>query len=243
MRPGELRARGFRGLRIIPDVHGEAVAFRHAIEGAQAQGLFVVQLGDLTDYGPDSPGCLRLAFALRDAGSGLFLLGNHDHKLRRALRGADVRSPPDALPLTLAQLGEATDGEALAARAIAEIAQAPAWWRCGPLLCVHAAYHPAMIEEPPPPEAGARPPGPVVSRAIFGQVTGRSQHDGFPERLVGWTERVPRGLSVIVGHDRRSTDGRPLVVTSRAGGQTTFLDLGAGKGGHLGWLDLDLPGG
>lgn len=239
--PSELRARGFRGLRIVADVHGEAAQFRSAIEGARAGRLFVVQLGDLTDYGPDAPGCLRLAFALLDEGAGLFLLGNHDHKLRRALRGAQVRSPVEAVPRTLAQLGEAEDGEALALRAIAEIARAPAWWRCGDVLCVHAAFHPAMLEEPPPPDAGARPPGPIVSRAIFGQVTGRTQPDGYPERLVGWAERVPRGLSVIVGHDRRSTDGRPLVIESRAGGRVTFLDLGAGKGGHLAWLDLELP--
>ncbi len=241
MTPEDLRARGFHGLRIVPDVHGDAEGFRCAVEGARAQSRFVVQLGDLTDYGPDAPGCLRLAFALLDEGSGLFLLGNHDHKLRRALRGADVRSPPEAVPRTLAQLGEAPDGEALAARAIHEIARAPAWWRCGRLLCVHAAYHPAMLEEPPPPEAGARPPDPIVSRAIFGQVTGRTQHDGFPERLLGWTERVPRGVCVVVGHDRRSTDGRPLVVESRAGGSVTFLDLGAGKGGHLAWMDVELP--
>lgn len=240
-RPAELRARGFRGLRIVADVHGDSGPFRCAIEGARADNLFVVQLGDLTDYGPDAPGCLRLAFALLDQGAGMFLLGNHDHKLRRALRGAQVRSPPEAVPRTLAQLGEAADGEALAQRAIGEIARAPAWWRCGPLLCVHAAFHPAMLEEPPPPDAGARPPGPIVSRAIFGQVTGRTQPDGFPERLVGWAERVPRGVQVVVGHDRRATDGRPLVVESRAGGRTTFLDLGAGKGGHLAWLDVELP--
>src|SRR3712207_7471233 len=51
-----------------------------SIRGAEAEGLFVLQLGDLTDYGPDSPESLRLGFALLDAGRGRFLLGNHDHK-------------------------------------------------------------------------------------------------------------------------------------------------------------------
>lgn len=240
--PSELRARGFRGLRVVADVHGEAAQFRYAVEGARAEKLFVVQLGDLTDYGPDSPACLRLAFAMLDAREGFFLLGNHDHKLRRALAGAQVRSPPEAVPRTLAQLCAAADGEALRGRAMEEIARAPAWWRCGPFVFAHAAFHPAMLEEAPPPDAGARPPGPIVSRAIYGQVTGRTQPDGFPERLVGWVERVPRGVTAVVGHDRRSTDGRPLVLDSRAGGRAVFLDLGAGKGGHLAWMDLDLPG-
>ena len=242
MTPDELRARGFRGLRVVADVHGEAGPFRYALDGAREARLFVVQLGDLTDYGPDSPGCLRLAFAMLDEGAGVFLLGNHDHKLRRAMTGVAVRSPPEAAPRTLAQIDAAPDGHALRRRTLAEVARAPAWWRCGPYLCAHAASHPAMLNEPPPPDAGAEKPGPIVSRAMFGQVTGRLQPDGFPERLIGWVERVPAGLTVLVGHDRRSTNGRPLVAGSRAGGKTVFLDLGAGKGGHLAWTDLDLPG-
>jgi protein phosphatase len=238
MTPEALRQSGFRGLRVVGDVHGEAEAFRFAVAGARESGLFIVQLGDLTDYGPDAPGALRLAFSLLDRGDGLFLLGNHDLKLRRALTGAAVRSAPEATPRSLAQLAEAPDGEALCARAVAEIARAPAWWRCGEVLCVHAAFHPAMLEHPPPPEAGATKPGPIVSRALFGQVTGRVQTDGYPERLIGWVDRIPEGLTVLVGHDRRATDGRPLEVTGRAGGRAIFLDLGAGKGGHLAWVDL-----
>ncbi len=50
-----LRARGFRGLRVVGDVHGDAVAFAYAIRGAEAGDLFVLQLGDLTDYGLSGP--------------------------------------------------------------------------------------------------------------------------------------------------------------------------------------------
>jgi protein phosphatase len=105
-----LRAGGFAGLRVVGDVHGDSAAFAAAIAGAAEARLFVLQLGDLTDYGPDAPGALRLAFALLDAGAGRFLLGNHDHKLRRALTGARVRSPHDAIPRTLDQLAAVPDG-------------------------------------------------------------------------------------------------------------------------------------
>jgi protein phosphatase len=44
---------------------------------------------------------------------------------------------------------------------------------------------------------------------------------------------------VYCGHDWRSRDGRPLRLTGRAGGEVVFLDTGAGKGGHLSWIDLD----
>ena len=70
-------------IRVVGDVHGDATAFAYAA----ATDRFVVQLGDLTDYGPDSATTLRIMFDLIDGGRGLFLLGNHDLKLARALAG------------------------------------------------------------------------------------------------------------------------------------------------------------
>lgn len=236
-----LRARGFSGLRVVGDVHGEAAALEAAIHGASEAGLFLLQLGDLTDYGPDSPAVLRLIFNLLDDEAGLFLLGNHDHKLRRALTGARVRSPPEATPRTLEQLHAAPDGPALAARAVTEIGQAPAWWRLGPMLFVHAAFHPGMLLEGPDPEAGAHRPAPITSRAMFGQVTGGTAQDGFPERVLHWVDSIPLGLTVYVGHDQRSRDGRPWATRGRGGGEAIFMDTGSGKGGHLSWVDLPLP--
>ena len=228
----------FAGLRVVGDVHGEAAAFEHAVEGAAAADLFVVQLGDLTDYGPDSPGVLRRMLALLDAGRGLFLLGNHDHKLRRVLAGARVRVVGDGLGRTLDQLDAAPDGAALAARTVAEIGRAPAWLRAGDRLFVHGGYHDAMLHRAPPPEAGAHKPDGPVTRALFGQVTGRMQADGYPERVYHWVDRIPPHLTVYCGHDRRSTDGRPYVQAGALGGRAVFLDTGAGKGGHLAWIDL-----
>jgi protein phosphatase len=230
--------RGFAGLRVVADVHGEASQFIAAIEGALAADMFVLQLGDLTDHGPDSPEVLRRMFALIDAGQGLFLLGNHDHKLRRALAGEAVRVQPEGLGRTLAQLDAAPDGPALKARALAEIARAPAWIRDGGRVFAHGGFHPGMLHTPPPPEAGAAKAHGLVTRAIFGQVTGRMRADGFPDRVHDWVDRIPRDMLVVVGHDRRSTDGRPVTADGLLGGRCVFLDCGAGKGGHLAWLDL-----
>ena len=232
-----LRARGFRGLRVVGDVHGDAVAFAYAIRGAEARDLFVLQLGDLTDYGPDSPEALRLAFSLLDRGRGRFLLGNHDHKLRRALAGGRVRVA-EGLGRTLAQLDDALDGEELARRAVEEIARAPAWLFLGAWGFVHGGWHPAMQHQAPPPDAGAGKPDQLLSRALYGQVTGRMQADGFPERLHNWVDRIAPGLTVYCGHERRSTDGRPYRQRGAAGGEAVFKDTGAGKGGHLSWVDL-----
>ena len=235
-----LRAAGLRGLRVVGDVHGEAASFAAAIAGARAEGLFVLQLGDLTDHGPDSAEALRLMFALLDQGRGLFLLGNHDHKLRRALLGRAVTMEAEGLARTLAQLDAAPDGAVLKARAIAEIARAPAWIRMGDWGFVHGAWHRAMTHTPPPPDAAARRPDALLSQALFGQVSGRRLPNGMPERLLDWVDRLPPGFTVWCGHDRRSTDDRPYTHAGRGGGCAVFMDTGAGKGGPLAWIDLHL---
>ena len=216
-----------RKLRIVGDVHGDSRAFAFAAETDR----FVVQLGDLTDSGPDSAGALRLMHRLIDEGRGLFLLGNHDRKLGRALAGDRVRAGPE-LEATLAALDED-----LRARVLEEIRRAPAWLLSGSRFFVHAAFHTAMLANAPPDALG--PVDPLLSRALFGETTGRTQSDGFPERLLRWVNHIPAGVTVYCGHDQRSRDGRPYVARGEGGGTAVFMDTGAGKGGHLSWVDLD----
>ncbi len=214
-------------LRVVGDVHGDAAAYAYAA----ATDRFVVQLGDLIDYGPASAEALRIMFRLIDEGRGLFLLGNHDLKLARFLAGQPVRLESN-LTATLAQLDDA-----LRARIVEEAAVAPAWLRHGSRLFVHGGFHTAMLEMPAPANGLERPQGPLA-RALYGEPTGRMQPDGYPERSIRWVDRIPDGFTVYCGHDRRSNDGRPYVRRNANGGTAVFLDTGAGKGGHLSWIDL-----
>jgi protein phosphatase len=214
-------------LRVVGDVHGDASAFAYAADTDR----FLVQLGDLVDYGPDSAGALRIMFDLIDRGRGVFLLGNHDLKLARLLLGQNVRVNAQLLA-TMEQLDEP-----LRARMLAEAERAPLWLRSGNRLFVHAGFHTDMLDGPSPPAQIGRALG-ISARALFGEPTGHIQEDGFPERSLRWVNRIPQGMTVYVGHDRRSQDGRPLEQRSRAGGRAIFVDTGAGKGGHLSWIDL-----
>jgi protein phosphatase len=169
-----------------------------------------------------------------DDGRGLFLAGNHDLKLARALAGHAVTADHH-LDCTIAQLDPP-----LAARAVAEIARAPAWLRHGEALFVHGGFHTEMLAagEGAGPAVGlARATG-AVARALYGEPTGRVQPDGYPERSLRWVDRIPPTMTVYCGHDRRSQNGRPYVRKGQAGGTAIFLDTGAGKGGHLSWIDL-----
>ncbi len=214
-------------LRIVGDVHGDARAFAYAAETDR----FVVQLGDLADGGPDGAEAWRIMLRLLDAGRGLFVLGNHDRKLGRALAGEAVQVGAE-LQATL----DALDA-GLRARVLDAVRAAPAWMRAGPFLFVHGGFHPAMLHQAPPPALGRT--SPPLARALFGQTTGRMQPDGYPERVLDWVDRIPAGLTVHLGHDRRSGDGRPLTIRNEFGGAAVFLDTGAGKGGHLSWVDLN----
>lgn len=214
-------------VRVVGDVHGDVTGFAYAI----ATDRFIVQLGDLVDHGPDSAGTMRMMFDLMDRGRGLFILGNHDLKLARALSGDQVRIEA-VVQATLDQLDDS-----LKQRTLRHVAEAPAWLRHGSALFVHGGFHTAMLEYPSPDHGLGRPQGPMA-RALYGEPTGRMQTDGYPERSLRWVDRIPYGLTVYCGHDRRSSDGRPYVRHGVLGGTAVFLDTGAGKGGHLSWIDL-----
>ena len=79
-------------------------------------------------------------------------------------------------------------------------------------------------------------PAPLLARALYGQTTGRVTGAGRPERLLRWVDDIPAGFTVYCGHDERSL-ARPYVRHGRLGGMAVFLDTGAGKGGHLSWVD------
>lgn len=215
-----------RPLRVIGDVHGDLRAFRSAV----ATDRFLIQLGDLSDHGPDSAGVIRTMLEVMGEGRGLFILGNHDRKLGRALAGLAVRMDPP-LQSTLEQIDPS-----LRAVILSAIEAAPAWAISGHRAFVHGGFHPSMLDEAPPPALGRV--SPILSRALFGETTGRMQADGYPERVIRWVDRIPSGLTVYCGHDQRSTDGRPYVRHGSGGGTAMFLDTGAGKGGHLSWIDL-----
>lgn len=216
-----------RGLRVVGDVHGDAKAFAIAAETDR----FVIQLGDLVDDGPDTPGALRIMFRLLDEARGLFLLGNHDFKLARALRGDKITRGP-GLQRTLDELTPE-----LAHRAYIEITQAPVWLNHETWFFVHGGFHPSMLSAAGTAFPAGRP-DPLQARALYGQTTGRFTAAGKPERVLNWVDDIPAGMTVYCGHDNRSHNGRPYIRTNDTGGRAVFLDTGAGKGGHLSWVDI-----
>lgn len=219
-----------RGIRVIGDVHGDIQSFIHAT----STDRFIIQLGDLVDYGPDSEATLYLMLRIMREGRGIFILGNHDRKLARVLSG---RRPhiDSQLEKTLQQI--AVGPHLLKPNELAAaLNNAPAWIVVHRTVFVHGAFHPAMLRSSP--YGATQRMTPIFSRALFGETTRHIQPDGYPERTLRWVDFIETGYHVYCGHDNRSLNGLPYVKTGAKGGMATFLDLGAGKGGHLAWLDL-----
>ena len=109
---------------IIGDVHGCAAELRTlltelgwelsyeadgtAVGAVHPAGRQAVFVGDLVDRGPDTPGVLRLVMGMVKGGSALCVSGNHEAKLVRALKGANV-TVSHGLAESLAQLADEPD--------------------------------------------------------------------------------------------------------------------------------------
>ena len=225
--------------RIIPDVHGETGALQAAVSGSEDRHLFL--LGDLVDFGPDPAGTLALALDLVESGRATLVRSNHDDRLYRHLTRGKV-TVRGTLARTLEAIGARPDAQELHARFCAVYAAAPWWLRIGDYFLVHGAMDPLMLEHAAPVEPlTGRQRGKLQWLALYGEGRPAEDPDAFPHRTYEWVERIPAGITAIVGHDVRSTEA-PLATTNAQGGRAIFADTGCGKGGRLSWVDLPEEG-
>lgn len=200
--------RGERGpFDIIGDVHGcfdELFALLKSLgyilpDGTSAaeagtichhpEGRKVVFVGDLVDRGPRTPDVLKLVMGMVEAGRVLCVMGNHDSKLLRKLRGSDVKIS-HGLEASLAQFEpepmefkekvvDFLDG--LVSHYILD---------GGRLVVAHAG-----LREDLQGRASSR----VRSFAMYGDTTGETDEFGLPVRL-NWAADYRGKAMVVYGH-------------------------------------------
>lgn len=215
---------------IIGDVHGcseELIALLqklgYGVERGQEYritppaGRRVVFLGDLVDRGPNAPEALRIAMSMARQGSALCVMGNHDGRFLKLLRGASVKGGY-GLEETVAQFkSESSEFAAEVARFYATLPP-----HCvldgGRLVVAHAglkeALHGSASEE-------------ARELAIFGKWTGR--YDEFGEKIrVDWAADYRGTPLVAYGHT--------AVPEPRWVGNSINLDTGCVFGGQLSGL-------
>lgn len=241
----DIKSRGFAGVMPIGDVHGMRESLKNAIDWASARNMFMMFLGDIVDYGPDSIECVNLVYDIVMRGKGALVMGNHERKIERwieqSARG-DVR-------LKLSEGNRATTNQVEAltpdlrrkfeAKYAALLAFSRHHWVIGDTtLFVHGAAEPEMFDI-----KTSRLSGRFETMALFGEVdnTAKVRDDGYPNRIYSWVDRIPAGKCVVVGHDIRSNT-KPLEVKGSRGGTAIFMDTGSGKGGRLTTADMIFDG-
>lgn len=142
------------------------------------------------------------------------------------------------LAATLAAIAARPDAAGLVTRFCSMYAAAPWWLRVGDTLLVHGAMDPLMLEHQAPAEPlTGRQRNKLKWLALYGEGRPAEDPDAFPVRTYDWLERIPTGITAVVGHDIRSTEA-PVILSNAQGGRAIFADTGCGKGGRLSWLDL-----
>jgi protein phosphatase len=152
-------------------------------------GRTVVFVGDLGDRGPDTPGVYRIVMPMVRGGRAFCVLGNHDNKLLRKLRGSDVAAT-HGFALTLEQLDREPHG--LKSQILDFLEGLPEHFVFddGRLVVAHGG----LLED-----LQGRASGRVRSFALFGDTTGQTDEHGMPVRL-DWAADYKGRAAVVYGH-------------------------------------------
>ncbi len=218
-------------IRAIGDVHGHP----NRLKAAAGDAEHLMLLGDLVDRGPDSAGVLRLALDWIESGRAYLVRSNHDDKLYRLFKGNNVRMNRE-LSQTIQSISNAPDGDELKRRFIKIYADTPHILRMGQFVFAHGAVSPYHFAQPDEPISLSKLRRRIENMALFGEVRGDRDNEGRPVRHYDWVEKLPEGITAVVGHDIR--DDEPFIHTSENGRRAIFLDTGCGKGGPLSYIDL-----
>jgi hypothetical protein len=199
------------------------------IEVVHPKDRILVFAGDLTDRGPKSDQVLRMVIGMIKAGTGLSVMGNHDWKLLRYLRGADVKIN-NGLATTIEQLDKHPQALRDAVRDLLELTphqvrlplpEGHPRYADGYMTVVHGAaprHHQDVADKN------------SFSRGIFGYPTGKTGADGGIERQ-DWALDYDGLRTVVHGHT-------PMAKV-REKNRVICLDTGCVFGGHLTMYQVD----
>jgi polynucleotide kinase-phosphatase len=177
-------------------------------------GRKAVFVGDLVDRGPNSPDVLRLVMGMVEAGTALCVVGNHDDKLLRQLRGNKV-AVAHGLAQTLAQLEPQPEAFKERVRHFLNGLLSHYVLDGGRLVVAHAG-----LREDLQGRASRR----VRDFALYGETTGESDEFGLPVRL-NWAADYRGPATVVYGHTP--------VTEPQWMNKTINIDTGCVFGGRL----------
>ncbi len=198
------------GYRIEPFEAGSEAFIR----ARHPEGRTVVFVGDITDRGPRNVDCLRLVAGMCADGAARCVMGNHDFKLSRWLRGRRVQIA-HGLELTVAELGRTSEAFRGRMAAFLDTLRSHYWLAGGELVVAHAG-----LKE----EMHGRGSAAVREFSMYGETTGETDEHGLPVRLE-WARDYRGRAEVVFGH----TPAAEAEWLNR----TICIDTGCAVGGRL----------
>jgi protein phosphatase len=192
---------------IIGDVHGCAgelevllAKLDYSIEAAGIEGernyrvssksgRRAIFAGDFVDRGPRIPDVLRLVMAMAEAGEALCVLGNHDDKFLRWLKGRDV-TVNHGLERSAEQMANTSPAFKSRVATFLHNLESHVWLDGGKLVVTHAGIKESMI---------GRSSRAVREFCLYGDTSGEKDEYGFPVRG-NWAADYGGGITVVYGH-------------------------------------------
>ena len=153
------------------------------------EGRKAILLGDLCDRGPDNIGVLRLVMNMVQSGEAYCVIGNHDAKLLKKLRGSKVQLS-HGLESTITQLSAQSEEFVAEVKTFLDNLISHYVFDDGKLVVAHAG-----IKE----KFQGRGSGRVRDFCLYGDTTGETDEYGLPVRLPWANEYRGRAL-VVYGH-------------------------------------------
>ncbi|MGL4238255.1 polynucleotide kinase-phosphatase, partial [Tabrizicola sp.] len=172
------------GYQVDPYQPGETLLSARHPEGRRVQFL-----GDITDRGPRNVDCLRLVMGMCAEGTAQCVMGNHDFKLSKFLKGRDVKLN-HGLDLTAGELAACSEAFRKKLSDFVYDLRSHAWLAGGKLVVAHAGLKESMH---------GRGSAEVRSFAMFGETTGEIDEFGLPVRLE-WARDYRGTADVVFGH-------------------------------------------
>jgi protein phosphatase len=192
---------------IIGDVHGcidelksllRKLGYKFTLNGRGAnrqatftppEGRKAVFVGDLVDRGPNSPDVLRIVMAAVESGGGYCVIGNHDDKFSRWLKGRNVQLT-HGLADTVEQMGREPQVFHDQVRAFIDKLVSHYMLDGGKLAVAHAGIKQNMQ---------GRASGAIKSFCMYGETTGEKDEFGLPVRYP-WANDYGGRAMVVYGH-------------------------------------------
>ena len=159
------------------------------IHARHPEGRKAFFVGDIVDRGPKNLNALRLVMGMVGDGTAHCVIGNHDFKLNKWLKGRNVQMT-HGLDLTVAELEQTSDAFRKQISDFIWDLRSHFWLADGKLVVAHAGLKEDMHG------CGS---GAVRNFAMFGETTGEVDEFGLPVRIE-WARDYRGKADVIYGH-------------------------------------------